>query len=84
MTRYANVNDREPLTIGMETIVAYLERQRMPRMAQFARDMQRSAESHAAERLRWQRELEEVRARLDKYEPRRKAYVDRGHTYTGD
>ena len=84
MTRYVNVNDHEPLTIGIDTIVSYLERQRMPRMAAFARDMQRMAESHAAERLRWQRDLEEVRARLDQYEPRRKAYVDRGHTWTGD
>jgi hypothetical protein len=53
-------------------------------MAAFARDLQRLAESHAAERLRWQRDYDEVRTRLDQYEPRRKAYVDRGHTYTGD
>ncbi len=84
MTRYANVHDREPLTIGIDTIVAYLERQHMPRMAAFARDLQRLAESHAAERLRWQRDYDEVRTRLDQYEPRRKAYVDRGHTFTGD
>jgi inhibitor of KinA sporulation pathway (predicted exonuclease) len=84
MTRYANVHEREPLTIGIDTIVAYLERQHMPRMAAFARDLQRLAESHAAERLRWQRDYEEVRARLDRYEPRRQTFIDRGHTWTGD
>ena len=84
MTRYANVNDREPLTIGIDTIVAYLERQQMPRMAEFARDMKRAAELHASERMRWHREAAELRERLAKYEPPRRTYVDRGHTWTGD
>jgi inhibitor of KinA sporulation pathway (predicted exonuclease) len=84
MTRFANVNEREPLTIGIDTIVAYFESMKMPRMAAFARDLMRMSQSHAAERMRWQRDYEEIRQRLDKYEPRRKAYVDRGHTYTGD
>ena len=74
--------DPEPCSIGLDTIVAYLERMRRPRMAEFARTLLRQEQQHAAERMSWAERERRLLSRLDAYEPLRCTLVQRQPDYT--
>lgn len=61
--------DPEPCSIGVDTIVDYLERMRRPRMAAFARQLLRQEQRHAADRQAWQERERHLLSRLHQYEP---------------